>query len=142
MSQENVEVVKRAFEAWARRDVEAALGYMDPAVELQSAIIGAAEGNTYRGHDGFRDWMAESDTTFEQFRVEPEQFRDVGDDVLMLAHLYARGRGSGVEVDSPLAWICTLRDGKIVRQHGYLNPDEALEAVGLRIRDPEAWRRV
>jgi hypothetical protein len=29
-----------------------------------------------------------------------------------------------------------------VRQHGYLNPDEALEAVGLRIRDPEAWRRV
>ena len=49
-----------------------------------------------------------------------------------LPPVYARGSESGVELDSPLAWLCTLRDGKIVRaQQGYFNPQEALAAVGL-----------
>ena len=131
MSQENVEVVKGALDAWVNRDAEALLGFMDPAVGLESAIIGGAEGNTFRGHQGVREWMAESDAAFDDLRVEREEYRDAGDRVLILCHLYARGSESGVELDSPLAWLCTLRDGKIVRQQGYFNPQEALEAVGL-----------
>ena len=131
MSQENVEVVREALDAVNRRDTEAGLPYIDPEAELQSAIIGGAEGNTYRGHEGIRDWMAESDATFEELRVEPEEVRDLGNDVLLIGRLYARGRESGVEVDSATAWLFTLRDGKIVRARGYLNPEEALEAAGL-----------
>jgi len=132
MSRENAEVVREALDAVNRRDTEAGLPYIDPEAELQSAIIGGAEGNTYRGHEGIRDWMAESDATFEELRVEPEEVRDLGDDVLLIGRLYARGRESGVEVDSATAWLFTLRDGKIVRARGYLNPEEALEAAGLR----------
>jgi uncharacterized protein len=131
MSQENVEVVREALDAVNRRDTEAGLSYIDPEAELQSAIIGGAEGNTYRGHEGIRDWMAESDATFEELRVEPEEVRDLGDDVLLIGRLYARGRESGVEVDSATAWLFTLHDGKIMRARGYLNPEEALEAAGL-----------
>ena len=131
MSQENVEVVRRAFDAWAHRDVEAFLRVVDPAVEVQSAIIGGAEGNTYRGHQGVREWMAESDAAFEELRVEREEYRDAGDLVLNLCHLYARGSESGVELDAPLAWLCTLRGGKIVRAQGYFDLHEALEAAGL-----------
>ena len=131
MSRENVEVVRRAFDAWARRDVEAFLRFVDPAVELESAIIGGAEGTTFRGHQGVREWVAESDAAFKELRVEREEFRDAGDRVLILGHLYTQGWESGVELDSPLAWLCTLRAGKVVRQQGYLDPHEALEAVGL-----------
>ena len=60
-----------------------------------------------------------------------EEYRDAGDRVLILCHLYARGSESGVELDFPLAWLCTLRGGKIVRQHGYFSPHEALEAARL-----------
>ena len=124
-----MEVVRQAFDAWANRDADAFLRFIDPAMELRSAIIGGAEGNTYRGHQGVREWMAESDAAFEELRVEREQYRDVGDRVLILCHLYARGTESGVELDSPLAWLCTLRGGKIVSQQGYLDPQEALQAV-------------
>lgn len=135
MSEENVEVCKHAFEALGiRRDIEAGLAYIDPEVELQSAIIGGTEGNTYRGHEGVREWMAESDATFEELRPEaPEEFefRDLGDEVLMVGRFHARGRGSGVEIDSTIAWLHTLRGGRIVRSRGYLDPQEALDAAGL-----------
>jgi ketosteroid isomerase-like protein len=132
MSQENVQICKRAFEAFGvRRDTDAGLPYVDPKVELQSAIIGGAEGNTYSGHDGVREWMAESDAAFEELRLEPEDFRDLGDNVLLIGRLHARGRESGVEIDSAIAWLSTLRGGRIVHCRGYLNPGEALEAAGL-----------
>jgi ketosteroid isomerase-like protein len=74
--------------------------------------------------------MAETDEAFEQLRTEPEEFRDLGDDVLLIGRLHARGRESGVEIDSPVAWIFTFRDGNGVRARGYLNIQEALEAAG------------
>ena len=135
MSQENVEVCKHIFEAvGVRRDTEAAIPYFDPEVELQSAIIGGAEGNTYRGHEGFREWMAESDAAFEELRPvasEEWEFRDLGDDVLVIGRFRARGRESGVEIDSTIAWLYAFRHGRIVRARGYLDPQEALEAAGL-----------
>jgi uncharacterized protein len=131
MSQENVEIARKILDAGNRRDAEAILQYTDPEIKLQSAIIGGAEGNTYRGHDGVRNWMAESDATFEELRMEPEEFRDLGDEVLMIGRLYARGRESGVEIESPIAWLSTFHDGKGVRARGYLNIQDALEAAGL-----------
>ena len=131
MSEENVEIARKVIDAGNRRDPEAILQYSDPEIELQSAIIGGAEGNTYRGHQGIRDWMAESDAAFEELRMEPEEFRDLGDDVLMIGRLYARGLESGVEIESPIAWLFTLRDGKGVRARGYLDIQDALEAAGL-----------
>jgi ketosteroid isomerase-like protein len=55
----------------------------------------------------------------------------LGDDVLMIGRLVARGRESGVEIESPIAWLSTLRAGRIVRSRGYLDPREALDAAGL-----------
>jgi ketosteroid isomerase-like protein len=133
MSEENVEVCKCVFEVVARRDTEAALEYIHPQAELHSAIIGGAEGNAYHGHEGFRQWMAESDAAFEELRpLGSPEYRDLGDRVLTFGHFHARGRESGVEIDSPIAWVLTLRGGRVVRAEGFLNWAEALEAAGLR----------
>jgi uncharacterized protein len=132
MSQENVELCQGVMEAFgARRDIEAGLPYIDPEIELRSAIVGGAEGNTYRGHGGIREWMAESDAIWAELRLKTEEFRDLGDEVLIIGHLHARARESGIEIDSPIAWLATVRAGRIVRMQGFLDPRKALEAAGL-----------
>lgn len=130
MSQEDVEICKRAFEALGvRRDLDAGLEFLHPEFVLQSAIIGGAEGNTYRGHAGVREWMAESDAAFEQLQVIADEYRDLGDLVLMIGRVYGRGRESGAKVESPTAWLSTVRDQKIVWARGYLDVDEAIQAA-------------
>ena len=68
---------------------------------------------------------------WEAMRPHAEEIRTVGDEVLLLGGCAVRGRGSGAESDSPMAWVLTVRDGKVVRHRGYPSRTEALEAVGL-----------
>jgi ketosteroid isomerase-like protein len=131
MSKENVDIVRRALEAFPRGDVEEMLSYLDPELEWHSAIVGGAEGNVYRGHEGFRRWYADSFESFEELTNEWSEFRDLGDRVLALGRVKARGRESGVEVDSPMGWVFTVRSGKAVKAEGFLSREEALEAAGL-----------
>ena len=70
--------------------------------------------------------------TWAELRLEADEFRDLGEDVLMIGRLHAKGRESGVEIESPIAWLSTLRARRIVRSRGYLDPQEALKAAGLR----------
>jgi ketosteroid isomerase-like protein len=131
MSQENVDIVRRAVEAFPRGDMEEMLSYLDPELEWHSAIVGGAEGNVYRGHEGFRRWYADSFESFEELRNEWSEFRDLGDRVLALGRVRARGRESGVEIDSPMGWVATIRRGKLLKAEGFLSRDKALEAAGL-----------
>ena len=131
MSQENVEIVRQSLEAYARGDVEEMLSYVDPEGELHSAIIGGAEANVFQGHDGFRSWFAESMETFEELNTELTEYRDLGNRIVAFGRIHARGRGSGLEIDSPTGWVFTVRSGKVVRAEGFLSRAEALEAVGL-----------
>ena len=131
MSEENVETVRRSLEAFQRGDMEEMLSYMDPEGELHSAIVGGAEGNVYRGHEGFRKWYADSFESFEELRNEWSEFRDLGDRVLVFGRVKARGRESGVELDSPMGWVFTVRRGKLMKAEGFLSRAEALEVAGL-----------
>jgi ketosteroid isomerase-like protein len=131
MSQENVDLVRRALEAFRRGDMEEMLSYMDPEGEFHSAIVGGAEGNVYRGHEGYRRWYADSFESFEELSNEWSEFRDLGDRVLAFGHVQARGRESGVELDSPMGWVFTVRRGKLMKAEGFLSRAEALEAAGL-----------
>jgi ketosteroid isomerase-like protein len=135
MSRENVEVCSRLFELFAALDpvagVEATLDLTDPEGVLESAIIGGAEGTKYRGHDGFRQWAADVETAFETLRTTPQEYRDLGDDrVLMLGHVSGRGRESGIALEAPVAFLCTLRAGRLSHMQGFLSWDEALESAG------------
>ena len=84
MSRENVELVRQGFEAYRRRDIAGFLAFLDPGFELHSAIVGGAEGKIYRGHDGAREWLADSDEAFDQLTIEPTEFRDLGNRVVVL----------------------------------------------------------
>ena len=132
MSQANVVLVQGLYEAFSRGDVDEIVSHLDPEAELHSAIVGGAEGNVYRGHAGFRAWYADSFETFESFSFDWSEFRDLGDRVLALGQLQARGRESGVELASEMGWVHTVRRGTLTKIEGFLSHADALEAAGLR----------
>ena len=85
----------------------------------------------YRGHEGVRDSYREWYEGLAEIRMEVSDIRDLGEQVVALGHIYARGQGSGVPVESPGAWVVDWKDGKAVRVREYLDHAKALEAAGL-----------
>ena len=131
MAQNDAHVVRRAWAALNRRDVEAFLDCMDPDVE--AVPFGAAmEGRVYRGHEGVVDWLEnELWTAYETFEVYPEESRHVGERLIVFGHWIARGKESGVELEVKASWVVDVKGGKIARWQTYTELDEALQAVGL-----------
>jgi ketosteroid isomerase-like protein len=131
MSRENVEVVHQAGDAFNRRDLDAFLALMDPAVEFTPYVV-AMEGG-YHGRDGVRRWWQDLFGVFPDWSVEATEVRDLGD--LTLATLHVRGHGgeSGTPVDQMIWQLSEWSvDGKLVRLSHHANEAEALEAAGLR----------
>jgi ketosteroid isomerase-like protein len=132
MSQENVKLVQRAFEALNRRDVEGFLEATHPdVVQDWSRAVGPERG-LYQGRDevvGFlRSWW----DAFDESIIVVDELIDAGDQVVAAFHGRQRGRTSGAIVEgrgSVLIW--NLRDGRVVSTTLYQQRDEALEAVGL-----------
>ena len=131
MSQENVEIVKRASVVLERRDWHGGTDLFDPNVELHGTVGGLEEGKVLRGLvEIVRAFEMENDEVWEDHRIEPREFIDAGDRVLVLQREYQRSK-SGAELEIDTATIVDLQDGRIVRIQGYMSPAEALEAVGL-----------
>lgn len=133
MSQENVEIVRRVFEAVSRRDVDAALASAaDEFVIDWSNSIGPAKG-IYRGKERVREFSTAFLEAFEYVQWHPEEIVDVDESrVIVVNHARVRGRGSGVEVDAVGAQLWTISGGKARSMKLYQSKAEALEAAGLR----------
>jgi ketosteroid isomerase-like protein len=133
MSQENVEVFKRAFDAINRRDADALLSELDPEVEWHGAILMAMGGTrtVYRGHEGVREWLGDLYETLSEFQAEYPEIRDLGDRTVAIGRVRGRGTASKAEIESPHATVVEFKNGKAIRVRTYLDPDEALEAAGL-----------
>jgi hypothetical protein len=133
MSRENVEQVRRGYDAFARGAIEEILELMDPDVDWQPAIAPVLGVESVRGREGVRRFFTEDlFEGFDQFRAEPLSFEDFGDSVLVMVRYTGRGESSGIEMDQTFATVFTLRGGKTVSMHDYPTRREALEAVGLR----------
>ena len=134
MSEENVEIARRCFEAWNRDDLDAFLAEIDREAVWHTAIEGTVEGEdtVYRGHDGMRQvWKNYRGEVFGRMEASETELLDLGDSVLRLGRLRVTGQASGVEMESEFAQHVVMRDGLIVSSRDYLSHAEALEAVGL-----------
>ena len=131
MSNENVEIAKRALDAYNRRDLD---GLLESATEdyvMLPAVAGGIEGERVRGRGGMERQFREVEDTWAEFRLLPEEWRDLGDRVLMLGRVQGRGRGSSVPVDSHVGFVIDFRGGKLSRVRSFLDHGEALRAAGL-----------
>ena len=132
MSQENVEAVQRSFDGWNRGDFDAFGRDAHPEIEFFSAIMRQAEGDerAFRGSQEMRQYWDEWHSLWD-LHVEVSETRDLGDTVLVVAGMTVRGKGSGVKIESPLAYVIEFDNGLLRKVHTYLSVTEALKAVGL-----------
>ena len=113
-----MDLVRRAFEAFPRGDMEEMLSYADPEAELYSAIIGGAEGNVYRGHEELRRWYTETFESFEEVSSSGASF--VTSAIASSPSGESSCAGARVEWNSTprRCWIVTLRHGKLLKIEG------------------------
>jgi uncharacterized protein len=133
MSQANVEMVRRVYDAAARGDNDAPFDLYAPDIEwdFSARAIMVGREAVYHGHEGVRRCWRDYLTVFERLDFELEQLIDAGDQVLAIVRERSVGRLSQVAVDTRVYAVWALRAGKIVRMRGYIDRSEALEAVGL-----------
>jgi ketosteroid isomerase-like protein len=132
MSQENVEIVRQTVEAWNQHDLDFALRFLANDIEWTPASPAAVERSVYRGQaEVVRGFDAFWDS-WDEFSFEESEVRELGNAVLWLGTAHMRGSTSGVELTHEFANHFVLRAGKIVRAHGFVSWQQALEAAGLR----------
>jgi ketosteroid isomerase-like protein len=131
MSEANVEIVRKIHEAWRRRGGrETARELMAPDIEWVNPKEAVEPGRRH-GLDAFDAALDSITETFDRVEVVPDEFFEVGDQVVVLGTMRTRGRGSGVVQENRQGYVWTLRDGKAVRFQWFNEPHEALEAAGL-----------
>ena len=128
MSQENVDLVREGllgFLATGKPDWDG----LDPAIEIEDHDI--PEEGVYRGHEGFVKWMRDWDAPWAEWTLDPEEFIDAGDRVVVIVRLKATGRESGAQLERRDGLVYEVRYGKQVRIDYFNSRDQALEAAGL-----------
>ncbi|HEX8857293.1 MAG TPA: nuclear transport factor 2 family protein [Thermoleophilaceae bacterium] len=129
MSEENVDKARDFIAAYNRRDFDAAVESFDP--EIEWVLPERQRSDSCRGPDEIKRFWEGLDDTFDELRLEPQEFRDAGDHVATRLRYYSRAK-SGVELETELYHqVATFRDGTIVRMEYFAEWSEALEAAGL-----------
>ena len=131
MSEENVEIVRKSFDAIGRGDLDALLELYDSDIAFEPLTGTRVESGGYRGHQGGRQYFEEADEVWDEVRPVAGEIKTNGDDVVVFGHCAVRGKASEIETDSPCSWVITVRDGRITRHRVYGTSTEALEAAGL-----------
>jgi ketosteroid isomerase-like protein len=130
MSQENVEIVRAATEAFNRDGGDGLIRYCDPTIEWRTTGQFADRG-VYRGHAGVRQMLAEFTEDLDQLHIQIDRLWDAEDRVVSSTRLTGRGRRGGAPFEFSLCYLFRLESGKIVDVQHFLRVEEALEAAGL-----------
>jgi len=132
MSQENVEVLRRAWDAWSRGDMNGVFATFAEDVVWDLGRMRDWPEPSYTGHAGVRRFLAEWLEVWDSYEVGVDEFAQAPDGrVVVLFWQRGLGRRSGLALDVKWAHVNTVRDGKVARIAVYESRQEALNAVGL-----------
>jgi ketosteroid isomerase-like protein len=129
MSRKNVELLRRLIEAFNASDIETYVALSDPSIEFHTAF--AAVGAVYRGHDDARRWQRDLADAWNEIRIEPEAYFDLGEHTLAVQVTHGPGRHSGAEVAMPTALVARWRNGLLVYAKAYADREHALRDLGV-----------
>lgn len=128
----NAEVVKLAYEAFARGGLDPFLEHFTDDLDYRAVENAPDDRGPIRGNDAFRAWLQDWLDTFDAFRMELLVLVDAGEDTMVVAERYGgRAKLSGVETDSTVWTVLTIRDGKIARGREYPSREQAFQAAML-----------
>ena len=129
MSQADVEVVRAAFDAYLRGDEPAMFELVAPDIVV-TQFPDQIDVRDYHGHEGLRQVMADWIGTWADWSIELLDAREADGLVVATAFQRGRGKGSGVPMQSEVAFLFTLRAGTISRWQMFRSEREALKAAG------------
>jgi ketosteroid isomerase-like protein len=130
VSEQNVQLHRRATDAFNKRDIDTLIALSDPSVEYHP-LLSAIGTPVYQGHDGLRSWYRQLDDAWEELRAEPEAYFDLGEQTLAFFVIHGRGRHSGAEVAIQGATVMRWREGLRVYAKTYAQREEALRELGV-----------
>ena|SRR5256885_15922918 len=132
MSQENVELARAQYERWNDEDFDAWITGFDPEVQYVSSVSASLDGRgEFHGHEGMRRFVKSYFEAWEWFRLQPVEYIEAGERIVVVLRTIGRGRWSGVEVEGEVAHVWTFRGRSATRHQSFASRDEALEAAGL-----------
>ena len=128
---DNVELVKRSFQAIRAWDIEGLLRLSHPEIEYMPLTGTRVESGGYRGHAGVREYLAEARTLWDVLEPFDNHYEDLGDRVVVLGTCRVRGRTSGAETNPACAWVIGVSDGLIVSLRAFSTYEEAEKVAGV-----------
>lgn len=130
MAGENLEVVRRIFEAWGRGDLRAGVEHYDPHVLLVLRPE-FPDAGTYCGPGAIRSYTRQLLAAWDDFAITGEDFIEAGDSVVVRTRQRGRGTGSGIRAELSYFQVWTFRGPSVIRIESVWTRDDALAAVGL-----------
>jgi ketosteroid isomerase-like protein len=129
----NIEILKRAREAFSRRDFDALLPLISDDMELHPAIGGAFRGaTTYTGKEGMRRYWEDIMEVIEDFQFEALSFSAWHDYLIVPNRISGHGTTSGIDIDTEMTFIWRISEGQVVWGATFFSRQEGLEAIGAR----------
>ena len=135
MSEENIQIARRAYAAFNAAGIDGILDFLDPEIEWRMWEQFAREPRIYRGHDGVREVLGVFRENFDDFAAEPTEFIDAGDHVVVPVRLTGKEKGSGGSSVFELVHVWTANGERAVRLDVYASRAEALDSLGLNSAD-------
>jgi ketosteroid isomerase-like protein len=130
-SKANVDLLRRFYEYFNQRDLDAVLELCAPEVEVYKdpEVVEMVAAFTPRGQERVAQYLRGWLDSWDEYRARPEEFLESGEDVAVLVHLRARGKGSQFDIEEDMADVFSIRDGRIVRLRLYVQRRDALKSV-------------
>jgi ketosteroid isomerase-like protein len=129
MSEENVELVRRIYEAANNGDSEAVVSYYHPEIEFHA--YPQSPGRVHLGKQAVREYLQNVWEHYERFRFEVEELLDAGDQVVAVVTQQSVPKRGQHEMTVHIVEVFAIRDGLLAERRRYSTRDEALEAAGL-----------
>jgi ketosteroid isomerase-like protein len=130
VSSDDVRTLRDAYEAFARQDVPTVMAAFHEDIEWDSPDS-TPFGGSYHGHEGVGSFFGQLPEYWEELRVEPEEFIDAGETIVVLIRL--SGKGAGGSIDSKSLHLWRMRDGKAAAFREYPDTARVLQALGQQV---------
>lgn len=130
MSGEGVDRLQAAYEAFKSQDIPTVMAAFDEQIEWTTPD-NIPFGGTYHGHQGVGEFFGQLPQHFDELHVDPEEFIDAGDVIVVPIHLHGRGKAGPLESRSLHVW--RMRDGRAISFTEYPDTARILEAIGAQV---------
>ena len=131
MSEANVEIMRHAYDAYSRGDLDGAVAAFAPDCEYVASGAVPGSSSVYQGPEGYKRLLASFNEEFDGVQADLHELIDADDQVVVSATLRGRGKQSGAMTGWDIWQVWTLREGRVIYGQGFLSREQALEAAGL-----------